>query len=82
MEAVARAWMPHGSQRSIEALADYANLSQKYLAAIEHAVKLATHYTTQEGKPNPEWPHIHRAIQEGVLPGETALTAAVTQLPM
>jgi hypothetical protein len=77
LEAVARAWLPHGTQRAIEALADVAALSQRYLAAIEHAVKQVTYFSRQDGRERPEWEHIARAIKSGVLPGETALTAAL-----
>ena len=37
-------------KRCIEALADYANLSQKYLAAIEHTVKQALYLAKRDGR--------------------------------
>jgi hypothetical protein len=77
LEKVARAWLPHGDRRTIEVLADAANLSGTYLAAIEHAVKLATHYAKQAGRDLAEWPDIHRAISDGVMPGDTTLAAAL-----
>jgi len=77
LEKVARAWLPNGNQRAIEALADYANLSQKYLAAIEHTVKHAMFIAGQEGRSKAEWPDIQTAIKTGVMPSDTALTAAI-----
>jgi hypothetical protein len=77
LENVARAWLPHGDRRSIEALADYANLSQKFLAAIEHTVKQAIYQANQDGREKPEWADIQRAIKTGALPSDTALAAAI-----
>ena len=77
LEKVARAWLPHGNHRSIEALADYANLSQKYLAAIEHTVKQALYLAKQDGRDKPEWADIHHAMMTGVMPSDTALAAAI-----
>jgi hypothetical protein len=79
LESVARAWLPHGDKRSIEALADYANLSQKYLAAIEHTVKQALYLAKQDGREKPEWPDIQRAMKSGVMPSDQALAAAIEQ---
>ena len=77
LEKVARAWLPHGDKRSIEALADYANLSQKYLAAIEHTVKQALYLAKQDGRDKPEWRDIQNAIKTGVMPSDAALAAAI-----
>ena len=77
LEKVARAWLPHGDKRSIETLADYASLSQKYLATIEHTVKQALYLTKQDGRERPEWLDIQRAIKTGVMPSDTALAAAI-----
>jgi uncharacterized membrane protein YkoI len=77
LEKVARAWLPTGDKRSIEALADYANLSQKYLAAIEHTTKQAIYLAKQDGRDKPEWPEIQRAIKTGVMPSDQALAAAL-----
>jgi hypothetical protein len=77
LEAVARAWLPHGDKRSIEALADYANLSQKYLAAIEHTVKQSLYLAEQDGRNKPEWRDIQHAIKTGLMPSDAALAAAI-----
>jgi hypothetical protein len=77
LEKVARGWLPYGSQRAIEALADCANLSQKSLALIEHAVKQANYFAKQASRRRAEWPDIERAIKTGVMPSDTALAAAI-----
>jgi hypothetical protein len=77
LEKVARAWLPNGDKRSIEVLADFAALSQKYLAAIEHTVKQAIYLARQDGREKPEWPDIKRAIQTGAMPTDAALSAAI-----
>jgi hypothetical protein len=77
LEKVARAWLPHGDRRSIEVLADFAALSQKYLAAIEHSVKQAAYLAKLDGRAKPEWIDLQRAIKTGTLPSETALAAAI-----
>ena len=58
LEKVARAWLPNGDKRSIEVLADFAALSQKYLAAIEHTVKQAIYLARQAGRETPDWTDI------------------------
>jgi hypothetical protein len=77
LEAVARAWLPHGNRRMIEAISDSANLSQKYLAAIEHTAKQAIYLANQAGRDKPEWIDVERAIKTGVMPSDTALAAAI-----
>jgi hypothetical protein len=77
LEAVARAWLPHGDKRSIEALADYANLSQKYLAAIEHTVKQTLYLAKQDGRDKPEWRDIQSAFKTGLMPADAALATAM-----
>lgn len=69
--------LPHGDKRSIEALADYANLSQKYLATIEHTVKQALYLAKQDGRDKPEWADIQSAMKSGVMPSDAALAAAI-----
>lgn len=77
LERVAASYLPDGNRRSIEALADYANLSKKYLAAIEHSVKQARYMARQDGREQATWPDIQRALKESVMPGDSALVAAV-----
>jgi hypothetical protein len=77
LEKVSRAWLPHGDRRSIEVLADFAALSQKHLAAIEHSVKQAAYLSKLDGRAKPEWIDIQRAIKTGAMPSETTLAAAI-----
>jgi hypothetical protein len=77
LEAVARAWLPHGDRRSIETLAHYSNLSQAGLAAIEHAVKQAIYLAKQDGRERPDWADIQIVMKSGVMPGDTSLAAAI-----
>ena len=76
-ELVARAWLPHGDTRSIQTIADYAFLSAKCLAAVEHTVKQANYLARQDGRDKAAWPDVARAIKTGVMPGDEALTAAL-----
>lgn len=77
LEKIARAWLPHGNQRCIAALADTASLSQRHAAAIEHACTLANYFAQQGGRDQADWPDIQRAIKSGVPPTDTALAAVV-----
>jgi hypothetical protein len=77
LEAVARAVLPSANQRSIESLADYANLSGKYLAAIEHTVKQARYFAQVDGREEPGWSDIVRAMKDSVMPADSALAAAI-----
>ena len=75
--AVARAWLPDGDKRSLQALADVAQISQKHLAAIQDMVELANFYAKENGRENAAWEDIRRAIRTNVLPSDTALLDAV-----
>lgn len=77
LEKVARAWLPNGDKRSIEVLADFAALSQKYLAAIEHTVKQAIYLARQAGRETPDWTDIKTAVKTGSMPADAALSAAI-----
>jgi hypothetical protein len=79
LEAVAQVWLPDGDRRSIQALADFAFLSNKGLAAIEHVTKLAAYNARQDGREKPVWPDIARAIKESPMPDETDLAGVMRQ---
>jgi hypothetical protein len=79
-EKVARAWLPHGDKRSIEALADCASLSDDCLAKIKYTVKDAIEKARLDGRDKPDWSDIQRAIKEGVRPWETALAATIEKV--
>jgi hypothetical protein len=79
LEKVARAWLPNGDKRSIEVLVDFAALSQKYLAAIEHTVKQAIYLARQAGRETPDWTDIKTAVKTGSMPADAALSAAISR---
>jgi hypothetical protein len=79
LEKVARAWLPDGEKKSIESLADLANLSTKHLAAIEHAVNQARFYAQQRGKASPSWEDVQRAIRESAIPSDVGLATAMNK---
>jgi len=77
LESIARAWLPHGCKRSIEMLADVANISVRGVAAIEHTVKSAIYFAGLDGRKEADLKDIQRAIKTGVLPSDTNLAMAI-----
>jgi hypothetical protein len=77
LENVARAWLPDGDRRSIEALADLANLSPNFLSVIEHTVRQATHYARQDGRDRAGASDIRRAITTDIMPGAENLAVSI-----
>jgi hypothetical protein len=77
LERVARSWMPYGETKIIQCLADYANLSTKHLAAIEHIVNHARFFARKRGVAFPTWEDVQKAICEGAIPSDTGLAAAL-----
>jgi len=77
LERVALAWLPSGSRREIEVLADTAALSQKYLAAITHAVKQAAFIARQDCRENICFDDVCQAVKSSLSPGDETLAAAV-----
>lgn len=77
LRAVARNHLPEGDTTSIEALALYAGSSQKYLAAIEHAVKKARYLAGQAGRETVIQADIRTAIESGIVPSDSALAGAL-----
>lgn len=77
LQSVARSLYPTGSAKAIETLADYANLSAKHVAAIEHAIKQATFLARRDGRQTPAWLDVQQALREGVIPSDVGLAAAL-----
>lgn len=77
LKAVARALLPDGDARSIEALALYAQSSAKYLAGIRWATARAQYIAQHDGRPRVEFRDIKRAIQESVIPSDAAFASAM-----
>jgi hypothetical protein len=76
---VARALLPEGDMRSINALADYAEASVKYLAAIESTVRRARYLAKRDHRDKVTSADVRRALTEGVIPSDTALRAVLDQ---
>jgi len=74
---VAEWQLPEGDAKSIEMLVRYAQGSAKYLAGIESAVKHARYLAGIDGRKMANRADIKRAIQEGVIPSDTALANAL-----
>jgi hypothetical protein len=64
LRAVARYYLPNGPAKAIPALALYAELSAKYLAAIETTVKRATYLASQAGRSEVTLDDVKAAINE------------------
>jgi len=74
---VAEWQLPEGDAKAIEMLVRYAQGSAKYLAGIESAVKHARYLAGIDGRKTASRADIKRAIQEGVIPSDTALADAL-----
>jgi hypothetical protein len=76
---VAKALLPAGDAKSIEILVRYAQSSAKYLAGIETAVRRARSLARKENRERVERADIKRAIQEAVIPSDSALANALAE---
>jgi hypothetical protein len=76
-EAVAKALIPSGDARSIEALVLYANISAKNLAAIKAVIDRASFVARKQGRDSVALGDIQRAIKGSVIPSDTAFSAAM-----
>jgi DNA transposition AAA+ family ATPase len=76
---VAKALLPAGDAKSIEILVRYAQNSAKYLAGIETAVRRARYLAKKDNRERVERADIKRAIQEAVIPSDSALAQALAE---
>ena len=60
-------------------LVSYAQSSAKYLAGIESVVRRARYLAGKDGRAGVRNPDIKRAIQDGVIPSDSALARAIAQ---
>ena len=74
---MAKALLPAGDAKSIEILVRYAQSSAKYLAGIETAVRRARYLAKKNNRERVERADIKRAIQEAVIPSDSALESAL-----
>jgi len=77
---VATALVPNGEARSIAALVLYAQSSAKYLAGIEAVTGRAQFIARKDGREKVEFRDIKRAIQERVIPSDSAFAAAIQKV--
>lgn len=80
LRAVARAHLPEGDAKSIEALALLASCSEKHLAAIEHAVKKARYLAGRQDR-GVSQADVRAAIESGVIPADSALARVMRAAP-
>lgn len=76
---VAKALLPEGDAKSIEILVRYAQSSAKYLAGIESATRRARYLANKSGREKVERADVKRAIQEAVIPSDSALASAMAE---
>jgi hypothetical protein len=76
---VAKVLLPKGDSKSIEILVRYAQSSAKYLAGIETTVRRARYLARKEKREKVERADIKRAIQEAVIPSDSALANALSE---
>jgi hypothetical protein len=74
---VAKVLLPAGDAKSIEILVRYAQSSAKYMAGIETAVRRARYLAKKDNRERVERADIKRAIQEAVIPSDSALASAL-----
>ncbi len=77
LEKVAQAMLPEGDDKSIEILVRYAQGSAKYLAGIESVVRRARYLAGREQRDRVTRADIKCAIQESVIPSDSALAGAL-----
>lgn len=76
---VAASLLPEGDFRALEILVRYAQGSAKYLAGIESVVRRARYLAGKEARTKVVTADIKRAIQESVIPSDSALAQAIAE---
>jgi hypothetical protein len=81
LSKVASALLPEGDETSLEILVRYAQSSAKYLAGIEAVVRRARYLAKQDSRAKVTRADIKLAIQQSVIPSDSALTQALADPP-
>jgi len=81
LAAVARVQLPEGDAKSLALLVAYARSSAKYLAGIDSVVTRARYLAERAGRSKVTRADVAAAIQEGVIPSDNALSAALADVP-
>jgi hypothetical protein len=79
LEKVAKSLLPEGDAKTIELLVCYAQGSAKYLAGIESAVRRGRYLASHSHRGQVGFADIKRAIQESVIPSDSALAQALSE---
>jgi len=79
LNKVASALLPEGDEVALELLVRYAQSSAKYLAGIESAVRRARYLAGKEGRAKVVKSDIKRAVQDSVIPSDSALALAIAE---
>lgn len=80
LAAVARVQLPEGEAKAIALLVAYARSSAKYLAGIDSVVTRARYLAGRTGRAKVSCSDVAAAIQEGVIPSDNALSAALADI--
>lgn len=80
LAAVARVRLPEGDDKATALLVAYARSSAKYLAGIDAVVSRARYLATKTGRDKVTRADVAAAIQEGVIPSDNALSAALADV--
>jgi hypothetical protein len=78
LRTIAGMHLPRGDEKSITALALYAQASKKRLRGIEHGVKAARHVARRAGRDQVTFADIKQAMKENVMPSDSALNIALS----
>jgi hypothetical protein len=81
LSKVASALLPEGDETSLEILVRYAQSSAKYLAGIEAVVRRAHYLAKRAGRDKATRSDIKQAIQESVIPSDSALAQSLADPP-
>jgi hypothetical protein len=79
LNKVAGALLPEGDDPTLEILVRYAQGSAKYLAGIESVVRRARYLAGKDGRTKVSRADIKRAVQESVIPSDSALAQAIAE---
>ena len=79
LENVAKSLLPEGDAKTIELLVCYAQGFAKYLAGIESAVRRGHYLASRSDRGRVVFADIKRAIQESVIPSDSALAQALSE---
>ena len=79
LEKVARYWFPKADAVTVEAVAHYANVSEKHVAAIEHLAKRAAYLARQAGDEAPGWEYVKIAMLESPMPTDSRVVAMLSR---